>query len=207
MSPAFCVRPTLPSGRNLYGRGSRCSPMQPITRVVCTSGSTVMSRFLSQHWSAVARSRHIRPSSAAFRLLSHLPTAPTVTAESVQDALRTTDRTARNAISRLVDAGILVQRSAGRRNRVFECADMMDAFTESAREQPADALTLESSDAPHVEAGAVSAARSSAAAGTADSAQWLCNARTARGGACTHPRPKPGGCCPAGHEHPSPAPP
>ena len=163
--------------------------------------------FLSQHWSAVARSRHIRPSSAAFRLLSHLPTAPIVTAESVQDALRTTDRTARNAISRLVDAGILVQRSAGRRNRVFECADMMDAFTESAREQPADALTLESSDAPHVEAGAVSAARSSAAAGTADSAQWLCNARTARGGACTHPRPKPGGCCPAGHEHPSPAPP
>ena len=62
---------------------------------------------------------------------------------SVQNLLQTTERTARNTVSRLVEAGVLVHRSTGRRDRVFECPDMMDAFTESAREQPADNLTLE----------------------------------------------------------------
>ena len=182
--------------------------MQPITRVVCTSGSTVMSSSLSQRWSAVARSRHIRPSSAAFRAApATCPTAPSVTAESVQDALRTTDRTARNAISRLVDSRHPGSAQRRRRNRVFECADMMDAFTESGARAACRRSHFESPDAPHVEAGAVGAARSSAppARPTVPSGCAMLEQRAA-----AHARtrvPKPGGCCPAGHEHPSPAPP
>ncbi len=150
---------------------------------------------LRQRWYEAARASRIRPSSSAFRLLDHLPSGPVVTAESVRERSQTSERTARNAVSRLVAAGILVQRSAGRRNRVFECADMMAAFTESAREQPADNLTLQSLDALNL---ANTAGTGTSAATT--SAQWLCNARTTRGGACTHPRPRPGSSCPAGHE-------
>ena len=97
---------------------------------------------LQQQWAHTARGHRIRPSSAAFRLLAHLPANPVVTAHSARRLLGSTDRTARNAVSRLAEAGILVQRSAGRRNRVFECAAMMDAFTEASRHQPADSLTL-----------------------------------------------------------------
>ena len=103
---------------------------------------------LQQLWAATAGEHRIRSSSAAFRLLAHLPTNPVVTAASAQRLLGSTDRTARNAVARLAEAGILVQRSAGRRNRVFECVAMMDAFTEASRHQPADNLTLLAAPAP-----------------------------------------------------------
>ena len=150
---------------------------------------------LQQQWHAAARAQRIRPASAAFRLLELLPSHPVVTAESARELLETAERTARHAISRLADAGIIVQRSAGRRNRVFECADMMDAFTEAAREQSADNLTLAFPRTP-----TSAEALTGATAATAVGAQVLCNAATTRGGNCTHPRPKPGGRCPAGHK-------
>ena len=99
---------------------------------------------LQQRWADTAREHRIRPSSAASRLLAHLPTNPVVTAGSARKLLSATERTARNAVSRLEEAGILAQRSAGRRNRVFECVAMIDALTEATREQPADNLTLSS---------------------------------------------------------------
>ena len=104
---------------------------------------------LQQRWAAQAAAHRIRRSSAAARLLEHLPAHPVVTAKRAQELLDTNERTARQAVARLADTGILAQRSAGRRNRVFECADMMDAFTEAAREQPAANLTLSTpADAP-----------------------------------------------------------
>lgn len=104
---------------------------------------------LQQRWAAQAAAHRIRSSSAASRLLGHLPRHPVITAASARELLDTNERTARHAVARLAEAGILEQRSAGRRNRVFECGDMMDAFTESAREQPAANLTLSTpSNAP-----------------------------------------------------------
>lgn len=97
---------------------------------------------LQRLWADTAGEHRIRSSSAAFRLLAHLPTNPVVTAGSARRLLGSTERTARNAVSRLAQAGILAQRSAGRRNRVFECVTMMDSFTEASRDQPADNLTL-----------------------------------------------------------------
>lgn len=98
---------------------------------------------LQQRWAQQAQAHGIRLSSAAGKLLERLPHAPVITADSVRQLLDTNERTARHAVARLATAGVLVQRSAGRRNRVFECPDMMDAFTESVRQQPADMLTLE----------------------------------------------------------------
>lgn len=103
---------------------------------------------LRQRWAAQAAAHRIRSSSAASRLIGHLPANPVITADSARALLDANERTARHAVARLADAGILVQRSAGRRNRVFECSDMMDAFTESAREQPAANLTLQTPTAP-----------------------------------------------------------
>ena len=134
-------------------------------------------------------------SSAAFRLLAHLLTNPVVTAGSVRGLPSATERTARNAVSRLEEAGIIAQRSAGRRNRVFECVAMIDAFTEAAREQPADNLTLSSARRP-----APTDPRRAPVEG--DDAR-LCNAAATRGRGCTHPKPRPGGSCPAGHRRPA----
>lgn len=150
---------------------------------------------LLQRWATAARAQRIRPSSAAFRLLLLLPSNPVLNIERAQELLRTNERTTRHAVARLADTGILVQRSAGRRNRVLECADMMDAFTEAAREQPADNLTLASRQSSELNGDQLGA--SDAPKGGLPS---LCNAKTVRGGRCTHPRPAPGGRCQAGHE-------
>ena len=97
---------------------------------------------LQHKWGVEAGRHRIRGSSAAARLLKHLPTNPIVTASHARRLLGVTERTARNAVARLADAGILVQRSAGPRNKVYECTDMMDAFAEAARDQPAGNLNL-----------------------------------------------------------------
>lgn len=144
---------------------------------------------LLHNWSVVTRGHGIRPSSAPAKLLEHLPANPVVTAATVRRLLGTSERTARNAVARLESVGILVQRSAGRRNKVFECSDMMDAFTEAAREQPADNLSLLS---------AKDRIDSSTSGGSPQ-----CNAATIGGSACQHPRPLPGSTCPAGHRHES----
>ncbi|WP_419838682.1 Fic family protein [Candidatus Poriferisodalis sp.] len=148
---------------------------------------------LRQRWAAQATAKRIRPSSAAFRLLDHLPANPVLTADSARRLLDTNERTARHAVARLADAGILEQRSAGRRNRVFECGDMMDAFTESAREQPAANLTLSTP------VGAPGPTLPGTEETAKEEAGGICGARTRRGTQCGHPRPRLGGKCPAGH--------
>ena len=148
---------------------------------------------LRQRWAAQAKAQRIRSSSAAFKLLEHLPVNPVVTAERVRALLGTSERTARQAVARLADAGILEQRSAGRRNRVFECGDMMDAFTESAREQPAANLTLATpADTPGPTLPGTDTSAAAEAEGT-------CGALTRQGTPCAHPRPRPNGTCPSGH--------
>ena len=138
---------------------------------------------LSSRWAAVAKNNRVRPSSAADRLLGVLPQHPVVTAESVMRLLGVDRSTAHRAVNRLAALGILSQRSAGRRNRVFECADLMDAFTEAARSQPPESLPF-----------------LPAADGEAPSpAQGACGAETAKGKPCAHPQPPEGRPCQAGH--------
>ncbi|WP_420624933.1 Fic family protein [Candidatus Poriferisodalis sp.] len=141
---------------------------------------------LAERWAHQARSLGIRTSSAAFRLLQQLPQHPVVTVDSTMGLLCVDKRTAQRAVARVAAAGVLEQRSAGRRNRVFECRDMMDAFNESVRQQPAQNLTLSTP----------SKAATAQMSGT-------CGAPTNRGGTCGHPQPSPGGRCQAGHRRAS----
>lgn len=141
---------------------------------------------LIARWQAAALGKRVRPGSAAWRLISLLPRQPVVTADSAARALSVSESAAHRAVSRLADIGVLAQRSAGRRNRVFECADLMDAFTESARRQPPESLPfLPLQDAP-----------------AAPSTSHECGAKTATGRRCKHPRPAPGRRCQAGHPRP-----
>lgn len=148
---------------------------------------------LSERWARQARQAGIRTSNAAFKLLEELPRHPVVTAGSAADVLSVSPRTAQRAVDRLAKLGILELRSAGRRNRVFECGDMMDAFAESTREQPAANLTLSTAT------GALESTTPEAGSAAAYDGGHTCGALTQRGRRCGHPRPRPGGTCPAGH--------
>ncbi len=97
---------------------------------------------LLRGWQDIARRAGIRSGSAAYRLLESSPLQPIVTATSVAKQLSCDDTTAQRAVNRLTDIGILVQRSAGRRNRVFESPSMMDAFAEVTRDTPVDMMNL-----------------------------------------------------------------
>lgn len=148
---------------------------------------------LSERWELRARQARIRRSSVAHKLLDQLPKHPVLTSDRVVNLLSVEPRTAQRAVNQLERIGILVQRSAGRRNRVFECPDMMDAFTEAAREQPAGNLSLATrSDTPGPPLHTSDVPDSN---GTSN----LCGAITRRGRRCRHPMPRPGGTCPAGH--------
>jgi Fic family protein len=75
----------------------------------------------------------VRTGSATEILLKKLPGAPVLT---VQSAARLTGRSvqaANEAVTRLADAGVLVQTKVARRNRAFEARDIIDAFTDLER--------------------------------------------------------------------------
>jgi hypothetical protein len=76
----------------------------------------------------------VRANSATDLLLKALAGAPVV---SVAGAAKLIDRTfpaANNAISKLVEAGILKQVTLGSRNRAYEAPDIITAFTDFERQ-------------------------------------------------------------------------
>ena len=76
----------------------------------------------------------VRADSATDRLLHALPGAPIVTVRSAAALIGRTFAPANDAITRLIDAGILKQVSVGRRNRAFEAPDVIEAFTALERQ-------------------------------------------------------------------------
>jgi Fic family protein len=76
----------------------------------------------------------VRAGSATDRLLRALPGAPVVTVSSAAAIIGRTFKPANDAVTRLVDAGILKQVNVGRRNRAFEALDVIEAFTALERQ-------------------------------------------------------------------------
>ena len=76
----------------------------------------------------------IRKDSATDRLVRALPGAPIVTAATAADLIGRTFQATNEAISRLVDAGILRQFTVGRRNRAFEAPELIRIFTDLERQ-------------------------------------------------------------------------
>jgi Fic family protein len=71
----------------------------------------------------------IRANSATDLLLHALPGAPIITVSSAAALIGRTFQPASDAITRLTDAGVLKQITVGHRNRAFEAADVIEAFT------------------------------------------------------------------------------
>ena len=67
-------------------------------------------------------------------LLSALPGAPVVTINSAAALIGRTYPAANNAVTQLVDAGILRQVNIGRRNRAYEAPEIIAAFTDLERQ-------------------------------------------------------------------------
>lgn len=76
----------------------------------------------------------VRARSAADLLLGALVGAPVVTVNSAADMISRSFVQTNEAVSRLVDAGVLQQVTVGRRNRAFEAPDIIAAFTDLERQ-------------------------------------------------------------------------
>jgi Fic family protein len=87
---------------------------------------------LQQVWHA--RLGRVRRGSATELLLQALPGAPIVTVQSAAELIGRSVQATNEAVARLTDAGILSQTTVGRRNRAFEAAELIDAFTALERQ-------------------------------------------------------------------------
>lgn len=72
--------------------------------------------------------RPLRSDAAGRRLIELLPEMPVLTTASVVDRLAVTWKAALDGIAELRDAGMLVQTSVGRRNRVYEARDVFSSL-------------------------------------------------------------------------------
>ena len=76
----------------------------------------------------------VRANSAADLLVEALPGAPIITVQSAAALIGRSEQAVNEAIPRLVEAGVLVQTTVGRRNRAFEAPDLIDAFNDLERQ-------------------------------------------------------------------------
>lgn len=84
-------------------------------------------RALQSSWRE--RLGRVRRDSAASLLIGLLPAAPVLTATTAAELVGRSFQAASLALERLVEAGILVQVSVGRRNRAFEAPELIEVFT------------------------------------------------------------------------------
>jgi Fic family protein len=90
------------------------------------------SRSLQEEWRE--RLGRVRANSGTDLVLRALPGAPLITVKSAAALIGRTFASANEAIKRLVDAGILRPVTVGRRNRAFEAAGVIEAFTALERQ-------------------------------------------------------------------------
>ncbi len=90
------------------------------------------SQLLQQEWRA--KFGPIRANSATDLLLRALPGAPLITVKSAAALIGRTFAPANEAITKLVDAGVLRPVTVGRRNRAFEATGVIEAFTALERQ-------------------------------------------------------------------------
>lgn len=82
---------------------------------------------------ARARTAHLRADAAALRLIPALIGQPVINAKFAKQVLGTNDMTAQRAISALVAAGVLTERTGLRRNRVYQQEEVLAALDDFAQ--------------------------------------------------------------------------
>lgn len=76
----------------------------------------------------------VRAGSSVDMLVGALPGAPIVTVNSAAELIGRTFQSTNEALTRLVNAGVLEQVTVGRRNRAFEAQELITTFTELERQ-------------------------------------------------------------------------
>lgn len=71
----------------------------------------------------------VRRESAADLLLSAIPALPVFTVKTAADVIKRSEVAVGQAVTRLLDAGVIRQVKVGRRNRAFEAVGLFEAFT------------------------------------------------------------------------------
>ncbi|MCY3660912.1 MAG: Fic family protein [Caldilineaceae bacterium] len=80
------------------------------------------------------RAGHVRRDSAARLLIEALPAAPVLTASTAAELIGRSFQAASQAINQLMEAGVLTQVTVGKRNRIFEAPELIEAFTALERQ-------------------------------------------------------------------------
>jgi Fic family protein len=75
------------------------------------------------------RAAPVRAGSAAELLIEALPAAPVLTLAAAAQLIDRSQQAANQGLARLVETGILREITDGRRNRVYEAPELIDAFT------------------------------------------------------------------------------
>jgi hypothetical protein len=86
---------------------------------------------LETKWRSAAG--NVRRNSATDLLLAALPGLPILTVETAAGTIDRSSPRTNEAVNHLRDCGILRQRTIGRRNRVFEVADLLEEITRLER--------------------------------------------------------------------------
>ena len=89
-------------------------------------------RTLQSSW--IERAGHPRRDSAARLLIEKLPAAPMLTTSTAATLIDRSFQAASQAMDRLVRTGVLRQVGVGRRHRVFEASELIEAFTALERQ-------------------------------------------------------------------------
>ena len=125
------------AGLTSYREGQLTPIIQCVTDA--TFAALANSRQLVEHLSGLhedwASRLSVRSDAAARRLLRLLPAQPVLNTSYVTTSLSISAVAAARAITELSVAGILSQTSLGRRNRIWECPEVLealDAFAERA---------------------------------------------------------------------------
>ena len=91
---------------------------------------------IKQTWTKMMAASGPQNQRAGMRLLDQLPAHPILNAEKAAQLLGASWRTGARALTQLELAGVLVQRSAGRRNRVYEAEAITGAFASAISSSP-----------------------------------------------------------------------
>ena len=89
-------------------------------------------RTLQNSWHEQAG--HVRRDSAARLLIGALPAVPVLTTSTAAQLIGRSFQAANQAINQLMEAGVLAQVTVGRRNRIFEAPELIEAFTTLERQ-------------------------------------------------------------------------
>ncbi|MCK0117609.1 Fic family protein [Isoptericola sp. S6320L] len=102
-------------------------------RFAATSGSRLVDDLAEQVETSRAQLHGLRSQAAAWTVLPHLVSHPIINARFLTSHLGMGNQSAHNALAQLADAGVLVERTGQRRNRVWQHPGVLTVLDEYAR--------------------------------------------------------------------------